>query len=298
MGHGQSHTDRRGDGRAGNRRRIGFALLLTALFMGVEVAGGIWSGSLALLADAGHMLADVGALTLAWVGFRLAEKPSDARRSYGYERFEVLAAFVNGLALMAVAGWIVIEGVGRLAGPREILAGPMLAVAVTGLLVNIASFAILHGGDRENLNLRGALFHVAGDILGSIAAVAAALVIMTTGWTPIDPILSFAVAALVLTGAVDLVRRSAHILLEGTPRGFDAGDVRDVLMREVPALEDVHHVHVWALTEQRPLITLHAVICEGDDPNRTVERIKRALESAFAVDHVTVQVEIGACADG
>lgn len=295
MAHAHNHG--MSGSRAGNRRRIAGALALTFVFMLVEVAGGLWSGSLALLADAGHMLADVGALALAWVGFRLADRPSDTKRSYGYERFEVLAAFVNGLTLVVVALWIVVEGVGRLREPVAILPGPMLGVAIGGLVVNMASFVILHGGDRGNLNLRAALFHVAGDILGSIAAIAAAIVIMVTGWTAIDPILSFAVAVLVLSGAVDLVRRSAHILLEGTPSALTAGDIRGHLMTELPELEDVHHIHIWSLTEERPLVTLHAVIGEGSDPNRTVERVKAALEEKFSIGHATVQVEIGACAD-
>ncbi|RMF10608.1 MAG: cation transporter [Alphaproteobacteria bacterium] len=283
--------------RTGNRRRIAGALVLTFVFMLAEVAGGLWSGSLALLADAGHMLADVGALGLAWVGFRLADRPSDARRSYGYERFEVLAAFVNGLALVAVALWIVVEGVGRLADPVAILPGPMLGVAIGGLVINIMAFRILHGGDRTNLNLRAALFHVAGDMLGSVAAIAAAATIMVTGWLAIDPILSFLVAALVLWGAIDLVRRSGHILLEGVPQALNAAQIRDHLMSTLPELSDVHHIHIWALTESRPLVTLHAVIAQGDDPNRVVERVKTALEQEFAIGHATVQVEIGACAD-
>ncbi len=283
--------------RAGNRRRIAGALIVTFVFLLAEVAGGIWSGSLALLADAGHMLADVGALGLAWVGFRLADRPSDTKRSYGYERFEVLAAFVNGLTLIVIALLILVEGVGRLNSPIKILPGPMLGVAIAGLVANIASFAVLHGGDRGNLNLRAALFHVAGDILGSVAAIAAAVVIMTTAWTPIDPILSFLVAGLVAYSAVDLVRRSAHILLEGTPRDLSAGDIRDHLMTVLPELRDVHHIHVWALTEERPLVTLHVVIKEGSDPNRALERVKTALEDKFAIGHATVQVEMGACVD-
>jgi len=296
-GHGHSHGHDREGRRAANRRRVGFAFLITALFMVFEVVGGLLSGSLALLADAGHMLTDAGALGLAWAGFIIAAKPSDKKRSYGYDRIEVLAAFVNGLTLIVLAGWIVVEGISRLANPREVLAGPMLAVAVVGLFVNMASFAILHGGDRDNLNVRGALLHVAGDILGSIAAIVAAGVIMATGWMQIDPILSFLVAGLVFVSAFDLVRRSAHILLEGAPSGFMADDVREYLMSEMPDLSDVHHIHVWALTEERPLVTLHAVIREGQYPNGTVEQIKQLLKDRFGVDHVTVQVEVGACAD-
>lgn len=278
------------------------ALVLTFSFMLVEVVGGIWSGSLALLADAGHMLADVGALGLAWVAFGLAARPTDSRRTYGYERFEVLAAFVNGLVLAALAVWIVIEGIGRLNSPRDILSTPMLAVAVCGLLVNTVAFRVLHGGERENLNMRAALYHVAGDILGSVAAIIAAVVIMTTGWVAIDPLLSFLVAGLVLWGAVTLVRRSAHILLEGAPPQFDPDDIRNHLLAALPELSDVHHVHVWGLTETRPLVTLHAVIdsnrpAGGGDPVVVLDRIKAELRDHFAITHVTVQVETGPCPD-
>ena len=183
-------------------RRVRWALLLTATFMLVEVLGGLLSGSLALLADAGHMLTDTAALALAWLAFRVGEKPADAKRTFGYHRFQILAAFVNGLTFLAIVGWILIEAIRRLATPVEILAGPMLAVAIVGLIVNLLAFRILQGGDRENLNMRGAVLHVLGDLLGSAAAIAAAGVILMTGWTPIDPILSVLVAALVFFGAV------------------------------------------------------------------------------------------------
>ena len=200
-----------------NMRRVVIALVLTGAFMIVEVIGGILSGSLALLADAGHMLTDTMALALAAVAFQVCKRPADAKLTYGYHRFQILAAFVNGLSLIFIVGWILFEAVDRFLDPTEVLGETMLVVAAAGLVVNLIAFAVLHGGDRENLNIRGAAIHVAGDLLGSVAAIAAALVIIYTGWTPIDPILSVAVAMLILRSAWVLVKRSSHVLLEGAP---------------------------------------------------------------------------------
>ena len=233
------------------------ALVLTATFMVVEVIGGILSGSLALLADAGHMLADTMALGLAALAFRVSRRPADHRLTYGYQRFQMLAAFVNGLSLLVIVGWILFEAVRRFLAPPEVIGGTMLVVAGAGLIVNIVSFAVLHGGDRDNLNIRGAALHVAGDLLGSIAAIIAALVIIGTGWMPIDPILSVAVAMLILRSAWALVKRSAHVLLEGAPEWLDRDDMRDKIMGRVPAVTDIHHVHVWGLTPQDLMLTMH-----------------------------------------
>ncbi|HEX7718535.1 MAG TPA: cation diffusion facilitator family transporter, partial [Woeseiaceae bacterium] len=240
-----------------NRKRLKIALLLTAIFMVVEVVGGIVSGSLALLADAGHMLADSLALALALLAFRLSLRPADAKRSYGYHRFQTLAAFVNGLALIVVVVWILVEAAGRLMAPPQVLGGMMMAVAGAGLLVNVVVFLILHGGDRHNLNMQGALLHVIGDLLGSIAALSAAIVIVLTGWMPIDPLLSIVVAGLILRSAWQLVGRSAHILLEGTPETFDVERMQQSLITAVPQIDSIHHVHVWGLTPQRLMLTMH-----------------------------------------
>ena len=209
-------------------------MLLTGGFMVAEVAGGIAAGSLALLADAGHMLTDCAALALAWMAFRIGRRPQDARRSYGYHRFQVLAAFVNGIALIADRRLDRDRGGRRLLAPIEVVGGLMLVIAVLGLLVNLAAFWILHGGDRENLNIRGAALHVLGDLLGSVAAIVAGLVIFWTGWTPIDPLLSLLVALLILRSAWLLVRRSGHILLEGTPDWLDVEELQGRARRGDP----------------------------------------------------------------
>jgi cobalt-zinc-cadmium efflux system protein len=272
-------------------------MLLTGGFMTVEVAGGLLSGSLALLADAGHMLTDAAALCFAWLAFRLARRPADPRRSYGYHRFQILAAFLNGVVLIAIVVWIAIEAVRRLNAPVEILGGMMLAVAGVGLAVNVICFAILHGGNRENLNVHGAMLHVLGDLLGSLAAIVAAVVIIVTGWTPIDPLLSILVALLILRSAWALVRQSTHVLLQGTPSEIDVSQLKRALVDGVTAVDDVHHVHVWTLASGKLIMTLHANVCDGADPQETLKTILSICRENFGVTHVTVQIEHGRCLD-
>jgi cobalt-zinc-cadmium efflux system protein len=209
----------------------------------------------------------------------------------------MLAAFVNGVALIAVVGWIAIEAVRRLLAPIEVLGGLMLVIAVLGLLANIAAFAILHGGDRENLNIRGAALHVLGDLLGSVAAIVAGAVIYTTGWTPIDPLLSVLVALLILRSAWLLVRKSAHILLEGTPDWLDIDELKTELVAAIPEIQDVHHVHAWMLTTERPLLTMHARVQGDADRDQTLRAIRRFLERDYGIGHATIQLEPAGCAD-
>lgn len=209
----------------------------------------------------------------------------------------MLAAFVNGVTLIAIVGWILIEAVRRLLAPLEVLGGMMLAVAVAGLMVNVVAFLVLHGGDRENLNIRGAALHVIGDLLGSLAAIVAAGVILWTGWTPIDPLLSVFVAVLIARSTWLLVRKSAHILLEGTPDWPDVARLRAELSEAVPEAEDIHHVHAWSLSAERPLLTLHARVRYGADCAQTLEAIKGFLKESCGIPHSTVQIEPGRCAD-
>ncbi len=279
---------------AANARAVGIAALLTGGFMIAEIVGGLVSGSLALLADAGHMLTDFAALAMAWAAFRVARRPADARRTYGFDRISVMAAFVNGLALFAVAAWILIEASRRLANPAPVEGGLMLAVAVLGLVVNIVAFRILSGGDRENLNLRAALLHVIGDLLGSAGAIVAALVILWTGWTPVDPVLSVLVAFLILRSAWTVVRDSGHILLEASPEGFDAAAIRADLTAAVPDVTAVRHLHAWSITENRPMVTLEAIVPAGTDLETARRRIKSRLAEAHGFDHATVEVYVDA----
>lgn len=294
------HPEPRRDKVPGRKdsRPLGIALILTAVFMLVEVIGGIISGSLALLADAGHMLTDTMALALAFTAINVSLRPADAKRSYGYHRFQILAAFVNGISLLFITGWILVEAIQRLMTPVQVMGLPMMVVASCGLVVNIVVFLILSRGNRDNLNIRGALLHVAGDLLGSAAAIIAALVILKTGWTPIDPLLSVLVAILILRSAWSLLQRSGHILLEGVPEWLDTRQMQQDLVASVPALSDVHHVHVWGLTPERLMLTMHVTLNEDHgDTTAVVREIKSILRQTYGIGHSTVEVETGDCAD-
>ncbi len=282
----------------GNMRRVVIALCLTGTFMVVEVIGGLISGSLALLADAGHMLTDTMALGLAAVAFHVSKRAPDARLTFGYQRFQILAAFVNGLTLILIVGWIFVEAVRRFIEPSDVLGPTMLAVASAGLVVNIVAFAVLHGGDQHNLNIRGAALHVVGDLLGSLAAIIAAVVIIYTGWLPIDPLLSIAVALLILRSAWILVRRSAHILLEGAPEWLDVAAIEARICEAVPGVCGVHHVHVWGLTQQELMLTMHVNLDDAaDGPTSRIRAIKALLREEYGIGHSTIEVEYGDCAD-
>ena len=281
-----------------NQRCVRCALGLTAVFMIVEVVGGWLSGSLALIADAGHMLTDALALGLAWVGFWLAKRPPDDRRTYGYRRFEVMAGWINGITLLAIAAWIVYEALRRLSAPRAIDSTLMLVVAVIGLAVNIAVFRILYGGDRKNINVQGALLHVIGDMLGSLVAIIAAIVIATTGWLPIDPILSLVVSALLAFSAWRLVRKSTHILLEGTPADLDVAGIRREITESIAGVEDVHHFHAWSLTTDDHMVTFHVRVGTDVVHADTLATIKTYLRDAHGITHSVIQIEGEACAEG
>ncbi len=284
---GHSHTPKVNDT---NLRRIGFAAVLTGLFMVVEVIGGVLSGSLALLADAGHMMTDFAALAMAWGAFQIAKRPANARLSFGYDRVAILAAFVNGLTLFAIAIWIVWEALQRLMSPGEVLAGTMLWVAAAGLAVNALVFWILMGADQHNLNVRGAVLHVLGDLLGSVAAIAAAIIILLTGWVLADPILSVLVAVLILRSAWVLIRDSAHVLLQGAPENLDMRAIEADLLKEIPELRRLEHLHVWSVTPERPILTLNAFIHPDQKIEPIAKRIKTRLRDAFHIDHATIDV--------
>jgi cobalt-zinc-cadmium efflux system protein len=280
-----------------DEKRLFRAMVLTGAFMIAEAAGGLYAGSLALIADAGHMLADCAALGLAWMAFRIARRPRDGRRSYGYHRVQVLAALANGALLIAIVGWILFEAVRRLFAPVEVLGGAMLVIAIAGLAVNALVLASLRHGDHENLNIQGALLHVIGDVLGSVAAIVAAVVIVWTGWTPVDPLLSALVALLILRSAWALLARAVHVLLEGTPERLDLGRLGADLTGAVPTVADVHHVHAWSLTHERPLITLHATVPETSEHARPLAQIKAFLSETYGISHSTIQIETERCAD-
>ena len=292
--HGHAHNHAHG---ASDKSRVLVAACLTGGFMVAEAVGGFVTGSLALLADAGHMLSDSVSLALAWYAFHLAGRAATSRLTYGFDRVKTLVAYTNGLTVFVVGIWIVYEALHRMAEPAPVLGGPMLAIAVLGLLVNLVAFRVLHGGDREGLNMRGAILHVLGDMLGSVAAIAAAAVILVTGWYPIDPILSALVALILFRSAWRLVRESGHLLLEGVPAGLD----RDVLARDieknVKGVINVHHMHVWSLDGSRNMATLHARLRDDADANAAVRDIKLRLSKLHRIEHVTVEPEFDLCAD-
>lgn len=285
-GHDHSHIPK-------NETKIAIAAALTGTFMLAEVVGGVISGSLALIADAGHMLTDFASLMLAWLGFRLARRPADWQRTYGFDRFSVLAAFVNGMSLFVIAGWILWEAVQRLGDPQEVMGGVMLWIALGGLVVNIVAFLVLtRGGEGDNLNVRAAALHVMGDLLGSVAALVAALVIIWTGWTPIDPILSVLVAFIILRSAWAVVAQSGHILLEGAPDGFDRRAVARDLCAEVPGLRDVRHIHAWSVTQERPMVTMTIALDAGADQAAAKAAIRKRLDEQHGIGHVTIELDI------
>ncbi|MBN9550931.1 MAG: cation transporter [Alphaproteobacteria bacterium] len=294
--HGHAHGAGHVHGST-DKKRVLIAACLTGGFMVAEALGGLLTGSLALLADAGHMLADAIALGLAWYAFHLAGRPATGRLTYGFGRVKTLVAYTNGIAIFVIALWIVYEAWGRLMNPAPVLGGPMLVVAVAGLLVNIASFFVLHGGDRESLNMRGAILHVLGDLLGSAAAIVAAIIILATGWTPIDPVLSVLVSLLILSTAWSLMREAAHVLLEGVPASLDRDLIAKDLEGSVKGVREVHHMHIWSLDGTSNMATLHACLSDGVNPHVAVSAIKKRLATRHGIDHATVESEFGQCAD-
>ncbi|SEO56501.1 cobalt-zinc-cadmium efflux system protein [Luteibacter sp. UNC138MFCol5.1] len=299
-GHAHAHDHDHSHVEGGSERKLLFAFVLTLLMLVAEAAGGIVSGSLALLADAGHMLVDALALLLAFLGARFAARPADSRRTYGYGRIEVLAGFVNALTQFALVAFIVYEAVQRLFHPEPILSGVMLVVAVLGLVANVVVLRTLHGHDPDDVNMAGASLHVLGDLLGSVAAVLAALAVRWLDWNWADPVLSILVSLLILRSAWSLVRRSGHILLEGTPEGVNLGDVQRELHAVDAIIVDIHHVHVWQVTAGSRMATLHAELAPGAeqaDQARVLTAIKTLLSDRWRVDHATVQFDPGPCPD-
>ena len=295
--HDHAHHAHAHDHATPERRResrLLFAFALTVLMLVAEAIGGLVSHSLALLADAGHMLVDAGALMFAWLGAHYARRPADARRSFGYARLEVLVGYSNSLLQFLLVIWIASEALLRFANPAPILSGTMLVVALAGLVVNAIGLGAL-SHSHGDLNTAGARLHVLSDLLGSAGAVIAALAIRYFDWLWADPAVSILVSLLILGSAWRLLRRSAHILLEGTPEGMDADIVGDTISREVDGVRDVHHVHIWQLAGGSHVATLHARALEGHAPDTVILAIRTVLRERFSVDHATVQLETFDC---
>ena len=270
--------------------RLKWVLALTAAFMVAEAVGGWLAGSLTLLADAGHMLTDAGALGLSLFAMRMAQRPATEEKTYGYVRLEILAALVNGATLLVISGLIVREAWLRLLEPAPVGGGVMLALGAVGLAVNLVGAALLHGHAHGNLNMKGAYLHILGDVLGSVGAIAAGAVVLLTGWTPVDPIVSVLIALLILHSAWRLVREATDVLLEAAPAHIDVSEVVAEL-EGIDGLHQIHDVHVWTLTSGFVALSAHGVIDSPSDHTRVLEEIQARMK-ARGIDHVTFQVEL------
>ena len=279
--------------RARSTAALGWALLITAVFAVVEVVGGLLAGSLALLADAGHMITDAASLGLSLFAVWMAARPADANRTYGWYRVEILAALANGATLLAVTGWIVLEALQRLRTPQPVEPDLMLAVASAGLVANLVGMVLLHRARGESLNVHGAYLHVLSDVLGSVAAVSAGVIIKLTGWYPADPLISLGLSVLLLMSASRLVLRSTDVLLEAAPRHVRVTDL-EAAIRAVPHVAGVHDLHVWTVGDGMVAMSAHATV---DEPERHQEALEAICRTArgHGIQHVTVQIE-RACA--
>ncbi|TFV65322.1 UNVERIFIED_ORG: cation transporter [Bacillus sp. AZ43] len=292
MGHGHAHGP--ATPGAGHRRRLVVVLALTLAVMAAEIVGGLLSGSLSLLADAGHMATDAAGIALALGAVTLAQRPARGRRTFGWQRAEILAAVANGLLLLGVAAYVLVEAVQRFGRPPEIGSGLMLAIAVVGLAVNLASLAVLHRGRGSSLNLKGAYLEVLADALGSVAVIAAALVIQLTGWTPADIVASVVIGFLVLPRAWHLLREALDVLLEAAPRGVDLADVRAHILG-VDDVLDVHDLHAWTITSGVPVLSAHVVVTDealaDGHGGRVLDALCACLGEHFDLEHCTFQLE-------
>ena len=287
--HSHAHDDH-ARSRADDRRRLSVTLALVATYLVAEVVGGLWTGSLALLADAGHMFSDVGALALSLFAIWLAQRPASVERTFGYHRVEILAALANAVALIVVVLLILREAIERLGAPREVLGAPMLFVAVGGLFVNLAGLWMLHGGKDSNLNVRGAWLHVLSDTLGSIGVIAAAFVVWAFGWSQADPIASIGIALLVIFASWQLLRETVGVLMEAAPGHIDVEEVRRVLC-ETRGVLSIHDLHVWTITSGFVSLSCHVESSHRVADHELLAALQELLRERFGIDHVTIQVE-------
>ena len=290
MGGGHDHCDH-GDHRSRNRRALLTVLLVTAGFMVVEFVGGVLTNSLALISDAGHMLTDVAALSLSFAAIWLAGRAATGRKTFGYHRAEILVALINGVAVIVLAVFIFIEAIHRVGDAPEVDSGPMLVVATIGLAVNVFAAFMLHRGAKGgSMNMEGAFLHVMGDLLGSIGAIVAGVLMLTTGFWLADPLVSFFVAALIVLSALRLIRRSLDVLLEGTPAHLDLEEIRAALL-EVDGVCEVHDLHVWTITQGFESLTAHLLLTEGASHQDVLHTSHRMLVERFQIEHSTLQPE-------
>jgi cobalt-zinc-cadmium efflux system protein len=284
------HAHDRRAAAAHNRRRLLLALGLAATTMLAEAVGGLWTGSLALLADAGHMLSDVSALSLSVLALGLAQRPKGPQQTYGHHRTEILAALANGVLLVGVSVSIGLEAVGRLGRPAAILAGPMLAIASVGLLANLAALGLLWSGRRHDLGVRGAWLHVASDALGSVGAITAGALVLAFGWSWADPLASLGISGLVLWSAWKLLREAVGVLMEWAPPHLDVREIERAI-RELPGVGAVHDLHVWTIASGMVALSGHVVAGEDRDPRKLLQEVSDLLHDRFEISHSTIQIE-------
>jgi cobalt-zinc-cadmium efflux system protein len=287
--HNRQHTH--AAGRAGNRRRMAIALAINVLLLVAGVVGALVFGSVALLADAGHVLSDVGAIALGLLAAALARRPARGRRTFGLQRSEIIAALVNGLLLVAVAVIVFVEAVGRLSDPPSIEAGGVLAIGLLGLAGNVSATLVLIAGDRQDLNLEGVLRHSAADALGSLGVVVSAVVVLATGWRYADPIAGLLIGVLVLAGSWGLLRDAFEVLMESAPAGIDVQEVGSA-MAAVPGVREVHDLHVWTVTAGFPALAAHVRTDPSEDLEEVRARVEAVLHERFEIDHTTLQMMI------
>ena len=276
--------------RRENRKRLSIVLLLVGAYMLAEIAGGLISNSLALLADAGHMLADAAALALSLFAIRIAQRPPTAKRTYGYYRAEILAALANGAALVVISVFVFIEAYHRMGAPPHVAGGLMMGIALGGLAINLISLVLLHEGRSSSLNVRGAWLHVLGDTLGSVGAIAAGVLIWTWGWNWADPLASVLIAALILYSSWALLRETVSVLLEGAPGHIDVDEVRDSIAG-LHGVSAVHDLHVWSITSGMVSLSCHVVACDGPSRQILLESMNQLLKDRFEISHTTIQIE-------
>lgn len=294
--HGHSHGPADGSG-AGHQKRLALALVLSALYMVAEAVGGVLTGSLALLADAGHMLSDVAALGLSLFAIWIAQRPPNSRRTYGYHRTEILAALANGATLVALSVYVLFEAWQRFREPTEVEAPWMMAIAAGGLLINLIGLQILSGGRKDNLNVRGAWLHVLTDALGSAQAMLAGGLIWAFGWSWADPLASVLIALLVIYSSWSLLKEAVGVLMEGVPAHIDVDAVRSTLAG-IPGVSSVHDLHVWTITSGREALSAHLVVEEEKAQRALLLQVRKVLHDRFGIHHVTVQVEADDCNGG
>lgn len=300
--HSHDHHHDHGDGHTHShqthlQKKFKFAVLVTfCVFLG-ELIGGIWSGSLALLSDAAHVMSDVCSLVISWLAIYLSTRPATASRTYGYHRAEVFAAFINGVTLIGISGWIFYEAYQRYMSPTEIKVTGMFIVACLGFAGNLLILWQLHGASPGNLNVRSAMLHVIGDTLSSVAVVVGGAIIYWTGWYPIDALLSFLIGGIILIGAVNVTREAVHILLENSPRNADADTVATHL-RDLDSVKDIHDLHIWSLCSNYCALSAHVVVDENTTlaSDQILEEINAELQTHFGISHTTLQLEQVACA--